>query len=52
MIIHPHVAPVIAQEQLPPIDMYAAAEALHARAAFTNHRDELLGPRPHGCCEY
>jgi hypothetical protein len=52
MIIHPHVAPVIAQEQLPPIDMYAAAEALHARAAFTNYRNELLGPWPHGCCEY
>jgi hypothetical protein len=51
MIIHPHAMNVVVHEQVPVVDMDAAAVALHQRVAFTQHRNALLGPVPPGCCK-
>jgi hypothetical protein len=51
MIIHPHAMDVIANGQVPVVDMDAAAVALHQRVAFTQHRNAILGPVPTGCCK-
>jgi hypothetical protein len=51
MIIHLHAAEVVANSQITPVDMDTAAEALHRRVAFTQHRNDVLGPVPTGCCK-
>jgi hypothetical protein len=51
MIIHLHAMDVIANGQIPAVDMDAAAVALHQRVAFRQHRNSILGPVPTGCCK-
>jgi hypothetical protein len=52
MILHPWVAQLARDGNLPLYDVNSTGAALQHRIEFTRHRDEVLGPVPPQCCEY
>jgi hypothetical protein len=52
MILHPWVAQLARDGQLPLYDVNSTGAALQHRIEFTLHRNGVLGGVPQHCCEY
>jgi hypothetical protein len=52
MILHPWVAQLAREGNLPLFDVNSGGTALQHRIEFTRHRDEVLGPISPQCCKY